>query len=108
MRLGAMGHPMATPCPSLDPWRRVQSAGLGQPIEQQVEIHQAGLRPPSRVGRPPTNDDTPICRAIPAVHQIASTTPQCPHREIESERRHLTQPEGQRCLFVTHFVDSAH
>ena len=47
MRLGAVGPPMATRCPLSRLRRRVQSAGLGQPIEQPVEIQQAGIRPPS-------------------------------------------------------------
>ena len=52
------------------------------------------------------HDDTPICGAIPAVHQVALATPECPDREVEPERRHWTQHERERCLTVTHHVDS--
>jgi hypothetical protein len=37
---------MAAHCVSSGVAPRVQSAGLGQPIKQEVEIHQAGIRPP--------------------------------------------------------------
>ena len=53
------------------------------------------------------HDDTPICGAIPAVHQVALATPECPDREVEPERRHWTQHERERCLTVTHYGDSA-
>ena len=52
--------------------------------------------------RSSSNDDyTSICRAIPPVHQIARTAPQCPDREIQAERRNWPQLELERGWLVT-------
>jgi hypothetical protein len=74
---------------------------------QPGRCERAGLAH-GELGRSSTHhDDTPILGAIPAVDQIAPTTPQCPHGEIEPERRHRAQHERARCVMVKHHVDSA-
>ena len=58
--------------------------------------------------RPSPNDGYPsICRAIPPVHQIARTAPQCPDGEIQAERRDWPQLELERGRPVARHGDSA-